>query len=82
MPRWRVPVELVLAGETRTAVARWTDRALGAIVAEDADFYRAIGRRPPRYVLGAIRPAGSGAATGTTSARADRARGPNRRAGR
>jgi hypothetical protein len=82
MPRWRVPVELVLAGETSTAVARWADRALGAIVAEDADFYRAIGRRPPRYVLGAIRPAGTVGA-GDRSPRSGTAAGrPSRRAGR
>jgi hypothetical protein len=43
MPRWRVPAE----------------RALGATVAKDADFYRAIGRRPPRYLLGAIRSEGA-----------------------
>jgi hypothetical protein len=59
MPRWRVPVELVLEGATRDAVAARADRTLGAIVAKDADFYRAIGRQPPRYLLGAIRPEGA-----------------------
>jgi hypothetical protein len=56
MPRWRVSVELVLEGATCDAVAARVDRALGAIVAKDADCSRAIGRRPPRYLLGAIRP--------------------------
>jgi hypothetical protein len=56
MPRWRVPAELLITGATRDGATRWAERALGASVAKDADFYRAIGRRPPRYVLGAIRP--------------------------
>jgi hypothetical protein len=59
MSRWRVPVDLVLEGATRDAVALRADRMLRASVAKDADFYRAIGRRPPRYLLGAIRPEGA-----------------------
>jgi hypothetical protein len=55
MPHWRVPVELLIAGETSATAVRWADRALGALVAQDADFARALGRRPPRYLLGAVR---------------------------
>ena len=57
MPRWRVPVELLIESETRAAALRRVDRRLGAIGAKDADFTRALERRPPRYLLGAIRPA-------------------------
>ncbi len=56
MPHWRVPVELAIEAETSATAVRRTDRALAAIVAKDADFARAIGRRPPRYLLGAVRP--------------------------
>jgi hypothetical protein len=82
MSRWRVPVELVLEGATRDAVAARADRTLGVIVAKDADFYRAIGRQPPRHVLGAIRPAGTVGAGDRGPHSGTAAGGPSRRAGR
>ena len=59
MPRWHIPGEPLIAGETRGGATCWAERTLRAIVAKDADFYRAIGRQPPRYLLGAIRPEGA-----------------------